>query len=291
MPFDLDLLRTFATIVDAGGFTRAGQRLGRTQSTISLQMKRLEETVGRRLFARAGRSVVLTPDGDTFLVYARKVLAMTEEVRGRLMEPDIAGVVRLGTPEDFATVHLPGVLARFARSHPQVTLDVRCDLTVPLLEAFGRGEFDLVLFKREPQGPGGGVRVWREPLVWAAAERVRPDPGGAVPLVLAPPPCVYRKRAIQALEAAGRRWRVIYSSPSLAGAQAAVRAGLGATVLPRGMVPDGLQVLGPEEGYPELAATEIALYRAPGGVPKAAERLAEHIIRSLEDEQAVMAGG
>lgn len=285
MPFDLDVLRTFVTIVDAGGFTRAGERLGRTQSTISLQMKRLEEAVGRQLLQRTARGVLLTADGDTFLSYARKILGLTEEMRDQLMEPDVAGAVRLGTPEDFATVHLPGVLARFARSHPKVTLDVRCDFTLNLLEAFGRGEFDLVLFKREPQGPGGGVPVWREPLVWAAAERMAVEAETPVRLVLSPPPCVYRKRAVQALEGQGRAWRVVYTSPSLAGTQAAVQAGLGVTVLPREMVPPGFQVLGDAEGFPSLADTEIALYKAPAGVSKAAERLAEYITRSLEDEQ------
>ena len=279
---DIDLLRTFATIADAGSFTRAAERLHRTQSTISLQIKRLEDMLGQRLFERLARSVTLTPDGEVLLTFARQILRLNDEAVTRLTEPDVEGLVRLGTPEDFATTRLPNVLARFARNHPRIALEVRCDLTLNLLNSFQNGEFDLVLVKREPQGSGGGVKVWREPLVWVAASRDMLDAGQRVPLVLAPRPCVYRKRALDALDEIGRPWRIAYTSPSLAGAQAAVRARLGATVLPKEMVPPGLHVLGTGEGFPDLADTEIALYRAPGALHKAAERLADHIVRSLE---------
>lgn len=280
LPFDLDLLRTFVAVTDCGGFTRAAERLGRTQSTVSLQIKRLEESLGRRLFHRNPRALAPTIDGEVLLTYARHMLRLAEEAQARLADSGIGGAVRLGTPEDFATRYLPDVLSRFARSHPLVALEVNCDFTANLLDGFGKGEYDLVLCKREPQGPGGGIRVWREPLVWAAAA---PTPAfhAAAPLllVLAPWPDVYRKRALASLDAAGRAWRVTYTSPSLAGVQAAVRAGLGVTVLPREMVPEGLA---PLDGLPPLADTEIALYRAPGRPSKAAEMLAEHIVRSLE---------
>jgi DNA-binding transcriptional LysR family regulator len=287
-PFDFDLLRTFVAIVDAGGFTRAAERVGRTQSTVSLQVKRLEEALGRRVFEREpGRDLRLTPAGEALLSYARPILRLGDEARSRLVEPDVAGSVRLGTPEDFATVHLPEVLARFARTHPLVALEVNCDFTVNLLDGFGRGQYDLVLFKREPQGGLGGgaagVGVWREALVWVASPRLVPSADEPLPLVLAPAPDVYRKRALASLDAAGRAWRMTYTSPSLAGLQAAVRAGLGITVLPRGMIPPGLVVLAPEgEGLPALPDTEVALYRAPGAVSRATELLAQHIVHSLE---------
>ena len=287
-PFDLDLLRTFVAIADNGGFTRAAERIGRTQSTVSLQVKRLEEGLGRRLFEREpGRDLLLTPDGEILLTYARRILRLGDEARSRLMEPDLGGTVRFGAPEDFATVHLPDVLARFARAHPSVALEVNCDFTVNLLDGFGKGQYDLVLFKREPQGPGGGVGVWREVLVWAASPRlVLGGEGEPLPLVLAPVPDVYRKRALASLDAAGRPRRIVYTSPSLAGLQAAVKAGLGVTVLPREMVPPGLVLLGPEHGLPPVPDAEIALYRAPGALSRAAELLAEHVIHSLEASTA-----
>ncbi|HEY8565115.1 MAG TPA: LysR substrate-binding domain-containing protein [Beijerinckiaceae bacterium] len=283
-PFDLDLLRTFAAIVDSGGFTRAAERVGRTQSTVSLQIKKLEDGLGRRVFEREpGRDLRLTPDGEILLTYARQILRLGDEARARLMEPDAAGTVRLGTPEDFATAHLPDVLARFARAHPRVALEVNCDFTVNLLDGFAKGQYDLVLFKRAPQGSAGtGVGVWRERLVWVSSPRLALSPEEPLPLVLAPVPDVYRKGALASLDAAGRPWRIAYTSPSLAGLQAAVRAGLGVTVLPREMVPADLVTLArAEHGLPALPDTEIVLYRAPGALSRPAELLADHIVHSL----------
>jgi len=289
-PFDLDLLRTFVTIADSGGFTRAAERVGRTQSTVSLQIKKLEDGLGRRVFERegGGRSGEprLTPEGEILLNYARQVLRLCDEARLRIMEPDVEGIVRLGTPEDFATTHLPDVLARFARAHPRVALEVNCDFTVNLLDGFAKGQYDLVLFKREPQGPGGGVGVWRELLVWAASPRLVMDKTAPLPLVMAPVPDIYRKLALAALSKAKRRWRIVYTSPSLNGLQAAVKARLGVTVLPRDMVPASLILLSAEHGLPNLSDTEIVLYRAPGAISRAAEILAEHIVHSLETAAA-----
>lgn len=293
-PFDLDLLRTFVAIADNGSFTRAAERVGRTQSTVSLQIKKLEDGIGHRVFEReaGGRGEFrATPEGEILLNYARQILRLCDEARSRIMEPGVEGRVRLGTPEDFATAHLPDILARFARAHPRVALEVNCDFTVNLLDGFSKGLYDLVLFKREQQGqggqtqggPAGGVGVWREVLVWAASPRLVLNHAEALPLVLAPPPDVYRKRALAALDAIRRPWRIVYTSPSLAGLRAAVGAGLGATVLPKAMVPPGFVLLGEDnDGLPVLPDTEIVLYRAPGGISRPAELLAEHIVQSLE---------
>lgn len=232
-----------------------------------------------------------TTEGEILLNYARQVLSLCEEARSRIMNPAIEGVVRLGTPEDFATVHLPEILARFSRAHPRVTLAVHCDFTVNLLNGFAKGEYDLILFKREPQSPSkasvqgdtDGIGVWREVLVWTASPRLVLDAEKPLPLVLAPSPDVYRKRAISALDTSGRAWRIAFTSPSLAGLQAAVRAGLGLSVLPREMVPAGCMALAAQEhGLPELPDAEIVLYRARGGLSQPAKLLSEHIVHSLE---------
>lgn len=277
---DLDLVRSFIAIAEAGGFTRASERLLRTQSTLSLQIKRLEGRLGRRLIDRTPRSLRLTPEGEAFLPDARQLLALHDSVLARMAEPQMQGVVRLGTPEDFATAHLPDVLARFAAAYPKVALEVTCDLTLNLLGRFRGGEFDLVLVKREPSTGQAGIRVWREPLVWVARN---PDDAAAslpLPLVVSPTPCVYRKRATEALERAAIGWRIAYTCGSLAGAVAAVRAGLGVTVLPKEMVPAGLAIVD-HAPLPELADTEIALIGAQTTSPPV-RRLAEHIVRSLE---------
>lgn len=282
LPFDLDLLRTFVAVVDNAGFTRAAERVGRTQSTISLQIKKLEGSLGKRVFERDGRELLLTPDGEILLHYARQLLHLADEARSRLLEPEVEGLVRIGTPEDFATVYLPAILAEFASAHPLVALEINCNFSFNLLEGFSRGEYDIVLVKREPQGPAGGIAVWRDVLVWVGGPKLVLDPTGPIPLALAPAPDVYRKRALAALQDAKRDSRIVYTSPSSEGLQAAVRAGLAVTVLSKDMVPQGLMILGSEHGLPPMPDTEIALYRAPGALSRAAQLLAEHITHSLE---------
>lgn len=278
---DLDLLRAFATVAETGNMTASAARLFRSPSAVSLMIKRLEEQLGLRMFERGHRAVRLSAAGEQLLGHARRLLAAHEAMLDEMAEPALQGVVRLGTPEDFATTYLPEVLARFAKSHPRVALEVSCDLTLNLLGTFGRGEFDLVLVKREPAGPESGVRVWREPLVWAAAGGFDIEGADTLPLAVSPPPCVYRARAIAALERSGHAWRIAYTCASLAGSQAAVRAGLGVTVLPRDMVPADLAVIDDPDLLPDLHDTEIALLSA-SDLSLPAVRLRDHMVRALE---------
>ncbi len=280
---DLDLVRAFLAVAEARSFTRAGERLGRTQSAISLQIRRLEDQVGQALLSRNPRHVALTEQGEAFLPQARRLLRLNDEILAGLKADDVEGQVRLGAPEDFATLHLPGVLAAFGRSHPKISLSVTCDLTLNLLDRLRGGELDIALVKREPLGPDLGVRVWREPLVWVGLDGDSWT-DGITPLIAAPSPCVYRKRAIMALESTGRAWRAAYTSPSLSGQLAALRAGLGVSVLPHEMVPNDLTVL--TGGLPVLADAEIALLRASTAVPPAADRLADFILTSLDRRDA-----
>lgn len=225
---------------------------------------------------------MLTSEGELILDHARRILNLNDELVARLREPELSGMVRLGAPEDFATSHLSNVLARFSRSYHKVALEVTCELTLELLEHFQTGALDLALVKREPMGHLGGIRVWREPLVWVAAGYAVAEISGPLPLVVSPRPCVYRKRATDALDAHGRTWRIAYTCGSLAGNHAAVRAGLGLTVLPKAMVPTDLTVLNDEVlNLPALADTEIALIAANQLSPPA-ERLRDYIIRELE---------
>ncbi|MBX9814521.1 MAG: LysR family transcriptional regulator, partial [Sphingomonas sp.] len=211
----------------------------------------------------------------------RAMLRLNDAALAELIEPEVAGAVRLGVPEDFATAHLPAVLAAFTDAHPKVELEVTCDLTLNLQAKFRAGGFDLVLLKREPGVVVEGMRVWREPLIWVARDALSVPADGPLPLIVSPDPCVYRSRAVAALESAGRRWRIAYTSTSLAGTQAAVRAGLGVAVLPREMVPPGLKPVGADAALPALADTEIALIEAPGA-SVTAHRFAQHIAAALE---------
>ena len=276
---DLDLVRTFVTIASVGNFTRAAETLRRQQSTISLQVQRLEDALDQKLINRTPRSMRLTSEGEMFLGHARRLLDLNDEVVARVNEPHMQGVVRLGTPEDFATRHLPGVLARFAQAYPAVALEVTCDLTLNLLDRFRKGAFDVALIKRERISDAGGIRVWREPLVWVRADRDFWASEGQLPLVVSPAPCVYRKRATEALDRARRPWRIAYTCGSLAGSLAAVKAGLGMTVLPKDMVPPDLHIIDGKP-LPDLKDTEIALLqRERLSLP--AGRLRDHIIGSL----------
>lgn len=277
---DIDLLRTFATIAAERNISRAAERLLRNQSTVSLQLKRLEDAIGRRLFERSPRHVRLTNDGEILLAYANRMLGLNDEALTRMIEPQLEGRVRLGIPEDFATTHMPGILGEFARSHPLVSLEVTCDFTLNLMEQFRAEALDIALVKREPSMRLSGVRVWREPLVWVASEGYAVPRGGPVPLVASPEPCVYRKRAIDALRRARRPWRMAYTCASLAGNLAAVKAGLGVSVLPRDMVPQDLHAV-TSSRLPGLRDTEIALVSRPA-LSRPSRRLCEHIVASLE---------
>lgn len=284
MPFHLDSvsLKSFIAIAETGTFSHAAANVGRTQSAVSLQIKKLEESLGCLLFERTSRSVKLTEQGEIFLGYAKQILALQWEVHSRLKEPEIEGEIRLGTPEDFATHYLPEVLATFRKHHPRVQLNVSCDLTLNLLKGFDRGEYDVVLVKRDPKTSKSGIKVWREPLVWAAADHYELE--HPLSLVLSPQPCIYRARALAALDKAKKPWHIAYTSPSLAGTLAAVRAGLGMTVLPANMLPTGIHSIRTKK-LPELSDAEIALLKRDE-LPKAGEMLAEHIVHSLESKVA-----
>ena len=285
MPFHIDtmLLKSFVAIVETGTFSNAADTVGRTQSALSLQIKKLEEGLGCSLFDRSARRVKLTEQGEIFLGYAKRIIQLQWEAYSRLKEPDIQGEIRLGTPEDFATHYLPEVLATFRQHHPRVQLNVSCDLTLNLIDGFQKDNYDLILVKRDPQRVKGGTKVWREPLVWAAADHHRPEK--PLSLVLSPQPCIYRARALAALDRAKKPWHISYTSPSLAGTIAAVKAGLGITVLPANMLPSGIHPIRKEIKLPELADAEIALMKRDD-LSKASEMLAEHIMHSLENVTA-----
>lgn len=276
---DIDLLRTFVVIATEGNFTRAAERLMRQQSTVSLQLKRLEETLGHRLIDRTPRSVELTAEGEAVLAHAQRMLDLNDEVVAMTHEPQMHGLVRLGTPEHFATHHLPDILARFIQAYPTVELEVTCDLTLNLLRDFRRNKFEIILIKRERASGTDGIRVWREPLVWVTGPHDYVGSAAPLPLVVSPEPCVYRKRATEALTRARRAWRIAYTCGSLAGAIAAVRAGLGVGVLPKHMVPHGLHVVdgGP---LPDLKDTEVAMLSATK-LSAPAAKLKDHILRCL----------
>src|ERR1700716_920103 len=248
---DFELLRAFVAVADCGGFHRAAERLNLTQSTVSQQIKRLELETERPLFRRTTRSVALTDDGEMLLGDARRLLQLEEAARHRLAAPRLSGSVRLGVVEEVAGGSLPPALGRFATLHPGVKLEGQIGVSAELIEQLNAGRLDVVFAKR-PLGTSKGRLVWREPLVWAAADTFDLVPGAALPLAL------YRERSVS--REAPLPWEIVYPSPSLTGVRAAALAGLAITPLPASALIAGLRILGVKEGLPRLPGLEFAVF-------------------------------
>ncbi|MCA6123154.1 LysR family transcriptional regulator [Bradyrhizobium sp. WSM 1704] len=273
---ELELLRAFVAVADCGGFHRAAEQLNLTQSTVSQQIKRLELETRRPLFRRTTRSVALTDEGEMLLGDARRLLQLEEAARQRLLAPRLSGAVRLGVVEEVAGGSLPSALGRFSALHRGVKLEVQIGVSAELIEQLDAGRLDLVFAKR-PLGTSKGKLVWREPLVWAAAETFDLVRGAPLPLALYRERSVSRDAALAALRDSELGWEILYTSPSLTGVRAAAVAGLAITPLPLSAVTAGLRVLGAEEGLPPLPDLEFAIYekRRPD---KAAEALAAALL-------------
>lgn len=256
---DMDVLRSFVTGIDLGSFAKAGQRLGRSPSAISLQLRKLEDQVGRPLFRRNGRGLAPTEAGEMLLGYARRLLDLNDAALDAVAGPSLEGWVRLGVPQDVAETDLPAILARFARLHPAVRIEAHVERDADLRARLEAGTLDLALvWDAAPARPESCLAErpmgWIGPRAgWARA------PGEPLPLVLFGPPCLFRRAATDALDAAGIPWRVAFSSPGLSGLWAAVAAGLGLTVRTAQGLPAGLQVLGPEDGLPNLPILNLGL--------------------------------
>jgi DNA-binding transcriptional LysR family regulator len=259
--FDLDLLRTFAAVVETGGFTRAAERVHLTQSTVSQQIKKLEANIGHSLLLRdrSTGGIRTTEEGEILLSYARRLLATAEEAMDVMRKPTAPKTVRLGVPEDFAGRRLIDLLSTFSAAAEHIRLDTVSGWSVELRRLLDAGEIDLALIKREP-GDGACLASWDEELVWVDGMRgVARDE--TVPLAVFPVGCIYRERAIRFIEGTGRRWRIAYTSQGLMGVQAAVASGLGISLLPSNAVLPEHRKLGATDGFDPQPPSELALVR------------------------------
>jgi DNA-binding transcriptional LysR family regulator len=271
---DLDALRAFVLVAELRSFTRTATRLNLTQSAVTMRIRRLEDAEGIVLFVRNGRGVALTAAADALLPYARRLLALNDEARSALHG---AQLVRLGAMEDYATRVLPAVLADFAREAPDVVVEVQPGLSPSLLRGLD-GHHDLVLAMHRRGGDAMGVPLHATQAVWASAPTFALPRSEAFPLVLQGEGCAFRAWALEALQAAGKPWRVAFASPSQAAVEAAAAGGVGLTVARASTIAPGLRIM---DGLPPLPAAEIRLHRGrtPSG---AASRLAAF----LEDRLA-----
>jgi DNA-binding transcriptional LysR family regulator len=283
---DIDVLRTLAAAMDLGGFGRAAERMGRSQSAVSLQMRRLEERVGRPLFCRQGRKLMLTDAGSVVLDYARRILELNDQAVAVARGISIDGSLRFGVPQDFGDTWLPAVLARFTRAHPAVLIEARVDRTNGLAERIAQGGLDLALLWGDPPPPHA-MAVGRLPMAWIGPKGYVAAPGDTIPLALFEPPCVFRQPGIEALKRQRQPWRLAFSSPSLGGVWAAAASGLGITIRTRLGLPRHLAALGKASGLPKLPEIGLSLYGAAATPKPAVARLREIV---LEELAAVIAG-
>ncbi len=285
MNIDNRLISSFLAIVETGSLTAAARLVHRSQSAISQQVAKLEADLGKKLLHR-GKVLTLTSEGETFLQYARKVHSLSCELEDTLLRPELEGQVRFGLPEDFASFMLSDILGKFTKLHPKIRFSVDCDLTMNLVNRLDRGEVDVILIKlTQSILTQNLVSIWSEPLDWVCPEGAAEEilSHEHLKLVLSPEPCVYHKRAIEALENHGCSWRLNFTSPSYTCTIAAVQAGFGITVLPRSMIPAGLQSIYSSK-LPNLKDVHVSLLKQ-NDCPPAVDSLEQFIKQRVQKAQ------
>lgn len=285
---DVDLFKTFLAIAETGSFTRAADEVHKTQSAVSMQMKKLEDRVGRPLFERGARSVRLTPDGQRMLDYAQRIVRLNEETLAAFTEPALQGVATLGVPDDYADRLLPRVLSAFARTHPHVELVVNCHGSSALTDLIAKGDLDLAIITSEG-GPGDQRVIRREPLHWVSSPEHCVHLSDPVPLAVGPSCCSWRGAAMRALDTARRPYRMAYTSSAAVVLSSAVAAGLAVSVLPECAIRADLRILTEKDGFPALPPCDIGLLRTRHATSPIHDALANHIVTRLANLPAAVA--
>lgn len=281
MNFDTDCVRSFVRVADTMSFSRAAESVCRSQSTVSQQISKLEEQVGRSLLVRRkGRVLELTLDGKKFLPYARRILQINDEAFASMSENVLKGFVQLGVPLDFFGRDFTSWLARFKSLHPMVGLEMESNQSEALVKSCERGDLDLAFFKQETGGRRGTV-VLSEQLVWVAGGNYVPFTDQSLPLVLFPEGCAYRRLAISALRKKMLPWHMSFVSPSFECLRTAVVEGLGITVLARALVAPPMQVISHSVGLPSLPQIELVYAYGRNGRSRVVTELARHLTDSL----------
>jgi DNA-binding transcriptional LysR family regulator len=286
--FDLDVMRSFAAGIELGSFAKAADRLSRSTSAVSAQLKKLEDQAGTPLLRKAGRGMVLTEAGEVMLAYARRLLELNDEAASAVRGVQLAGRVRLGLQEDFGENVLPEVLGHFRRAHPKLRVEVQLARNAVLMDSLSAGRLDLALAWETELAVPNAEHVETLPMCWIVGRdgtaAILREPGEPLPLVVLDAPCLMRTAATQALDHAGVPWRIAFTSPSLAGTWAAVKAGLGISVrTPLGLPADLRALDARDADLPALPRLGLALYRGDAESPPAVARLAELIRQRLHE--------
>ncbi len=278
--YPTELLRSFVAVQDHGGFSQAGAAVGRSQPALSLQIKRLEALVGNELIRRTSREIQLTETGEVVADYARRMLALNDELTHRLEESQLSGTVRLGIPNEFAMSYLPQILGGFSKRYPDVKLEVLSQLSTELLGQQRSENLDIVIAMNKDQ-TYQHKPVWSEDLVWVQGADAADNQGGVVALVVAPEGCVYRSRMLDKLKQDKIPWRIVYTGTSYGGIRAAVMAGLGVTAVAKSTVPSELKIIKNSRLLPKLSNVDVHLHYLSRHPSELVMRLAEFIQKSV----------
>jgi DNA-binding transcriptional LysR family regulator len=281
MNLDIDCLRSFLVVADAMSFSRAAETVGRSQSTISQQIAKLETQVGRPLLSRRkGRVLELTSEGGRLMQYARRILRLNDEAYASMSDDLLAGFVRLGVPLDFFGRDFTAWLARFKAKHPMVGLEVEANQSESLQKRSARGDFDLAFFKQEAGAKFGTVAL-REQLVWVSGPNYTANDSDSLPLILFPQGCTYRRCAIASLKDHRRPWHLSFVSPSFECLRSAAAEGMGITVLARALVSAPLKIVPHGRRLPQLPSIELAYSFGRRSNSRVVGELANHLADSL----------
>lgn len=282
-----DILRTFVASAQSLSFTKAAELVNLTQSAVSLQIRKLERQLGKSLFRRMSRGVELTDEGRSLLNYAVRLLQLHDEAIASVSQKSLEGVVRIGASEDFASIHLPGILKRFADHYPLVQVSLFCDLSNSLFEMLNEGKLDLCLCSMENLEKHCTF-LRNEPTFWITSKDAEPEKISPLPLALYPSDCVYTKWAMQALDREGIAYRIAYSSPSTAGILAAVQSGLFVAPVGASSLNSNVRILS-EDVLPELPSAKVSLYQFDNVQNQARNLFAQYISDGLKRMHPVIA--
>ena len=278
MHLPVELLETFVKVAETKNFTAAGKRIHRSQSAVSMQMKRLTEIVGSPLFDVNGKRIRLSPKGELLLDHARKIIKAHETAATAITRSELKGKVRFGATEDYASLFVPGILAGFAREYPDIRVDVICRPSVKLYSDLLQDKLDLALCTAID---AGGEAVLAEPVVWVTGMDEQALAQGSVPLAVYGHDCIYRKWAMEALERISRPFHIAYMSPSISGILAAVRSGLAVAPVGLSVVPEDARIVNEQEGFPVLPQAVISLHKKTDSANPLVEKLAVHVRASV----------
>ncbi|MBS8261458.1 LysR family transcriptional regulator [Roseibium polysiphoniae] len=286
---DIDQLRTFLAIAELGSFTKAGEAVNKTQSAVSMQMRRLEERVGMAIFAKDGRQSRLTEDGERLIEYARRMILLNNETLSAFGTYQEVGRVKLGLPDDYADRLLPQVLAAFARLNPAIEVQVVCASSSETSVAIANGDLDVAIVTSTDNRSQMGEVIRREPLYWVTSSDHCAHASDVVRLAVGPTSCAWRRLAMEALDRVSRPYAISYVSSSATALVGAVQAGLAVTVFPQSAVRDGMRILGEKDGFPDLPACDITLLRSENARQPMHDTLCNHIVAAIGNVTVALA--